>query len=136
MCPAGIVRINKVRRSNSPILLQIVQSSLYCLTNSQTSIFKTNQNPQFIIANQFKLTMQYGIINRATRRQSGEGCNPPPLSTQRSPTALQTPLNCFGIGSWAYTDLLITCELNIRPTCPSPGAVRRIRTSLSLPHKA
>jgi len=36
---------------------QIGQSSLYCVTDSQTPIFETNSNPGFIIANQFDLTM-------------------------------------------------------------------------------
>ncbi len=46
-----------------PILLHIGQSSLYCLTNSQTPIFKTSPNPQFIIAKQFNLTMPSGSID-------------------------------------------------------------------------
>lgn len=53
----GIVRLNEVGRSNAPILLQIGQSSLYFLANSQTPIFKTNPNPQTTIVNQFNLAM-------------------------------------------------------------------------------
>jgi hypothetical protein len=49
-----------------PILLQIGQSSLYCLANNQTPIFETSPNPQFTIANQFNLTMPM-LLRHPTR---------------------------------------------------------------------